>query len=575
MNLVRIMQQRALLMGQNAEIVDVVMVGESAFPYVRGGVSGVMNQMFRGLPDVTFGIISIAWDRKDTKCIRYEIPPNVRWISNIYLSPEEFTGSTPARRALERVLRACAPCSVIPCRKVPLAKSIFDYLAAASQGEFTGLFDLYRNFLDPRTRLHSPARVFRSRDFLLEFENYCARNRLPLTEAFWVWQNFTSAVTRIACAKIPDGRVYHAQTQLYAGFAAALGAIQNDRPFILTEHSLNIRDSVNFVLESDMKASRKRLWTEWFRHLGKFVYARADHATYQFDRNINEATELGLDRDKVITISNGVKLDDFAEARMMRASETSTRTAKGWYSVPWRIAYTGRIVEAKGILDLIEAAMILRSRDTIPFTLQLIGPLEGSRSFKNKCEKIIRRLGLADLVSFPGSLDLRIALGTVDIMVLPSHADALPIVMLEAMASSVPVVATDVGAIDEVLRAPVSRELMGEGNGDAIGDAGIVIPPRSPGAIADAITRLAIDRDFYESCRRNGPRRIEINHRAEDIMEKYLDLYNIACFRQNPRYSGRDVTRRAYATTGGNTVATDRKDKILKTSNAGTGPLYP
>jgi glycosyltransferase involved in cell wall biosynthesis len=541
-------------MAKDQEIVDVVIIGEGAFPYVRGGVSGVMNQMFRGLPDLTFGVIAIAWDRKDTGRVRYEIPPNVLWVKDIYLSPEELTGSTRIQRTMERIQRALAPCLCVPKENTSLAQGLFKDLRAAVTGDYSGLMHIYRDLLDPGTRLYSPGRVFRSSEFLIEFEEHCARGSIPLAEAFWVWTNFISAVTRIACQRLPDARVYHAHTQLYAGLAAAVAAIQNDRPFVLTEHSLNIRDSVNFVARSDMRESKKALWDAWFRHLGRFVYSQVDDATYQFERNVIEASELGLDRGKVTMISNGISMADFARARARRDTEIMERKERGWNRIPWRLAYIGRIVEAKGILDLIEAVRTLKNLGQFPFHLQLVGPHEGSQSFVRRCGRMIRRLGLEDHVSFPGTLDLTEALGEIDMMILPSHADALPIVMLEAMASSVPVIATDVGAIDEVLRGPVYDHRESHDHSREVGAAGIVIPPHSPGSIADAIARLAGDMAFYESCKRDGPRRIEVNHLAEDIMGKYVNLYKRACFRQKKRYSGKEVTRRAWATTMGRPI---------------------
>ncbi len=567
LNLVRNMQPTRITeelpgMDPNQEPVDVVMVTECGYPYVKGGVGGVVHQTLKGLPEKTFGVIHLAWDSKTTGTTRYEIPPNVKWIENIYLSPDEsalvarqINVKIPWRRS-ERI------------RNAALASLFFDLIDDAMNGEYASLIDAYWRYMNPATRTADLWQMTGSREFLVEFESRLANLGLPLTATFWLMENFLS-ITRNLCGRIyPVGRVYHSQTQLYAGLVAALGAMQHGREMILTEHGLNVRDSIHYIRTTGPQNKFhedpcKSAWISWFRGLGRFVYGQATVATYQYQRNVDEAISLGLQNAKVEMISNGIVPEDFSAARKRREESNALLCFDPDEGHLWRLAYVGRMIPAKGIMDLIEAAGILMSDGKIRFALEFIGPDEGADEFLSECKKRITALGLEGAAHFMGTADLTQAFGGVDIMILPSHAEALPIVLLEAMASSVPVVATDVGSIKQVIHDPVVCRVE---SGDSIGPAGLIVPSMNPAALADAITRLAMDKKLYESCCKNGPLRVEQNHRAENIMRQYLALYQCAAERQKEVYSGREVARLAASNNQINPKAAAAKTMLLNNS---------
>ncbi|NBQ52017.1 MAG: DUF3492 domain-containing protein [Proteobacteria bacterium] len=551
LNLVRNVQPNQLTeespgMGPNQEPVDVVMVTECGFPYVKGGVGGVVNQTLRSLPGTTFGVIHLAWNKNTTTATRYEIPANVKWVQDIYLSPEEGKAdhtphATNSRIPWQRSERI---------HNASMASQFFDWIDAAMKGDYAPLIDAYSLYMNPLTRKANIWQMMLSPEFMVEFESRVARLGLPLTTTFWLLENFFS-ISRNLCGRIyPAGTVYHSQTQLYAGLVAALGAMQHGRKMILTEHGLNVRDSIHYIRmagqqgapEDRMDDPLKDVWVSWFLELGRFVYSQATFATYQYQRNVDEAISLGLPPSKVEMISNGIVPEDFAGARRHRDEANAVRPLDPKSAPLWRLAYVGRMIPAKGILDLVEAAAILFTQGQIRFTLDFIGPAEGADEFLSECKVAIAAHGLEGFVRFLGTKDLTQAFGEVDIMILPSHAEALPIVLLEAMASSVPVVATDVGSITQVIHDPVTG---GKDSCGFIGAAGLIVPPKDPSALAGAISRLASDPDLYESCRKNGPLRVDENHRAEDIMQQYLELYQCAAERQNVPYSGSAVARLA------------------------------
>ncbi|GAA5009924.1 glycosyltransferase family 4 protein [Kitasatospora paranensis] len=136
---------------------------------------------------------------------------------------------------------------------------------------------------------------------------------------------------------------------------------------------------------------------------------------------------------------------------------------------PLRLLYVGRLSAQKNVARLLDAMSLVRR----PVRLRIVGDGE----LRPRLEEQARRLGL-DGVEFTGGLlgdDLVDAYAGADAFVLPSDREGMPLVLLEAMAAALPVLATDV---------PGNREL--------VGATGLLAAPE-PAALAAGIDRLAAD----------------------------------------------------------------------------------
>ena len=71
---------------EDYSMVDVAIVAESTYPYLRGGVSAVVQDIVEGNPESTFGIIHIAWDSNSPSTALYQVPPNVLWVRPVFLA---------------------------------------------------------------------------------------------------------------------------------------------------------------------------------------------------------------------------------------------------------------------------------------------------------------------------------------------------------------------------------------------------------------------------------------------------------------------------------------------------------
>lgn len=138
---------------------------------------------------------------------------------------------------------------------------------------------------------------------------------------------------------------------------------------------------------------------------------------------------------------------------------------------PSRVVFLGRLRRSKGVFDLLRAAA--RAREQMP-ELELVCAGDIDPRERVELEAEVDRLDLARTVRFPGwvsgadKLDL---LRSSRALVLPSHAEGLPLCVLEAMAHGVPVVGTRVGGIPEAIRHGVDGLIVERGDVAALADA--------------------------------------------------------------------------------------------------------
>ncbi|WP_245930564.1 glycosyltransferase family 4 protein [Methylobacterium radiodurans] len=136
---------------------------------------------------------------------------------------------------------------------------------------------------------------------------------------------------------------------------------------------------------------------------------------------------------------------------------------------PFDLVYVGELREAKGLPVLLEALAHLRASGR-PLTLLMVGSGPDEAVLAARAAG----LGLAGAVVFEPAQPIRPVLARGRVMVVPSYAESLPYVVLEAAAAAQPLVATDVGGIPEIFGAA----------------AGDLVPPRNARALAEAIGRL-------------------------------------------------------------------------------------
>jgi glycosyltransferase involved in cell wall biosynthesis len=139
--------------------------------------------------------------------------------------------------------------------------------------------------------------------------------------------------------------------------------------------------------------------------------------------------------------------------------------------------------------------------------------LPGDGETRDAAETLASELGIGDRVRFPGSRDdVPRILRALDLFVLASHHEGLPLAVIEALAAGVPVVATAVGGVPSLLED---------------GRAGLLVPRGDEDALAGALLRLLGEPELGRSLAREGARVVRgygIEGRAAELQELYLEL---------------------------------------------------
>jgi glycosyltransferase involved in cell wall biosynthesis len=218
----------------------------------------------------------------------------------------------------------------------------------------------------------------------------------------------------------------------------------------------------------------------------------------------------GVAASRVHLIRNGIDLHPFAAAPALRRQ---TRPADG----ALRIGLVGRLSVEKGIdLFLQAAAQVVAHHPGTRFFIA------GDGSDRASLQDLITHLGLGTTATLLGRLDNMPAFyGSLDLIVSASRQEGLPIALLESMASGLPVVATSVGAVPQVIRN---------------GETGLLVPSGEPSTLAAAIVRLIADVDLRHSLAAAGQGLIAAEFSSVRMAADYLALYaNVLTERKNRR----------------------------------------
>ena len=178
---------------------------------------------------------------------------------------------------------------------------------------------------------------------------------------------------------------------------------------------------------------------------------------------------------------------------------------------PLRLVYIGRLDREKGLYETLQG---LRLACELGVDARLMvagrGPEEG------RLRRYAQALGIAARAAFIGPVfgDEKVKLlSTADLMILPSYAEGLPYALLEAMAAGIPVIATPVGAIPDVVTH---------------GTHGHLVPPRDGRAIAQALVAVNGDREalswMSRACRRRIQAAYSIDRLAAELSMHYAAL---------------------------------------------------
>ena len=271
----------------------------------------------------------------------------------------------------------------------------------------------------------------------------------------------TSLKTFLEAVKSSDLIHVHGHPYLSSLLAAKI-AKRYGKPLVLTQH--------NTFIEYESS-----LWdhVEWLNDcaIGRQVLKEADKIVVVSNATRNYVLSLGADPEKIHVLHNGVDVNRFQPLTKVK---DGMRKKLGISKGSTIVITVRRIVYKNGIDTLIESA-----KKAIKRNPRLVFLVVGKGPDFEKVKEKIEQLGMQEnlkLTGFVSDEELPLYYNAADFFVLPSKSgEGLPLVALEAMACGLPVIATNVGGISEIMKE----------------DYGKLVPPNSPDSLAEAIVEFS------------------------------------------------------------------------------------
>jgi glycosyltransferase involved in cell wall biosynthesis len=257
-------------------------------------------------------------------------------------------------------------------------------------------------------------------------------------------------VARLVCLIRNEGYgLLHAHTPR-ALMIAGLASLWTGVPLVYHVHSPASRDST-------------RRWQNRINAGIERVFLRQACALITVSHSLREhVLRQGVSPEKVMVVPNGVP-------------ERTPRAERSRDQRHWTIGTVALFRPRKGVEVLLEALAQLRAQN-LPVQLRAVGGFE-TPDYEQDVRRLADRFGVSDAISWTGfTQDVDRELAQIDVLVLPSlFGEGLPMVVLEAMAAGVPVVATRVEGVPEAIED---------------GHSGLLVAPGDPADLARALAGL-------------------------------------------------------------------------------------
>lgn len=323
-------------------------------------------------------------------------------------------------------------------------------------------------------------------DRITHYQDEFAEANVPLTlikrrQCFFDWKIVKPLVQLIRNEKI---RLIHAHDLTALTYGVVAGKLCGAK-VMMTEHSRH------YVEEA------------WKRRLEKWVFIMGSDRLVEVSPVLRDAS-MRKDRipaGRIEVIENGVDIRKFQNAAPLQL-----RQQLGISNDASLILAVGRLEIIKGQHHLIKA-MALTAQKNEPIHLILAGDGTQKAYLKRQSQK----LGVVDRVHFLGPRqDIPELMASCDLLVIPSESEGLPFVLLEAMASGLPVVSAAVGRIPQIIGK---------------NERGILVPPRNSEAMATAIWEIVEESEKRRQMVERATSYLQVNYSQKMMLSRYAETY--------------------------------------------------
>ncbi len=323
---------------------------------------------------------------------------------------------------------------------------------------------------------------------------------LPMSRTLSPWRNLRALWALYRLLRKNRYHIVHVHTPI----AAAVGRVAA----FMAGTPITIYTAHGFYFHDRMSKWKRRIHVAAERLFG----LRTDMLFTQSAEDAQSAVREGISRERHVKwISNGVDMQRFTpgppDTDLMRSLDITDDERV--------VGYVGRLDREKGILDLLEG-MELASRRVGRLVLLIVGDgtTAGDRDHETqrKLTEVAERNNPAFRIVFTGWVDnVQDVMRAMDVFVLPSYREGMPRSIIEAMATGVPVVATNIrGSREEV----------------ASGETGYLVPVADPQALGEAITGILSNPALAERMGLKSRKRAETYFDERQVLLRQVEEYS-------------------------------------------------
>jgi len=274
-------------------------------------------------------------------------------------------------------------------------------------------------------------------------------------------------------------------------------AMNTSLPIVTTFHT-SILEETRFVKAKDIRRLVfKTLSMTVGSSLSRKLISKSD-MVMTVSKSVAEEIRKYYDFEGVRVVGNGIDLTSIPPPNMKESGDY--------------LLYVGRIGHLKGIPPLLDAMRIVNESDE---NVKLL--LAGKGELLSWAIQKAREYEIENCVEFLGHIGNRVTLNTLyqnaKIFILPSSYEGLPTVLLEAMAFGLPVIASDIPSVREVITDELN---------------GLLVTPNSSYELSEAIKRLLYDEETRRRLGTNARRTVEENYSWDIVARRILDVYQEA-----------------------------------------------
>jgi len=465
----------------------IALVSEGTYPFAVGGVSTWCDQLIRGLPDHRWTMVALTEGRDER--FLWKSPDNLDDVLRIPLwTPHSGGGSRRPGSGLassyDGLLQAMltqqdprsAQAMVARSRFLLALRGIYEYASAGG---------------DLATELTSNAGVAQ----LVTAWRQIRQTDLSLANALEV-ANLLSHMLRPLTVPAVSADIVHSSMNGLSMLVAMAAKWRHGTHVVMSEHGIYLRERYLDYLETNAPLAVKAMMLSFFRTLAGAGYLIADAIAPHSSYNRRWQLLNGADPDRMWTMYNGVEPKDFPAANTEPDQPT--------------IVFMGRISPLKDLHTLIRAFTFVHTRLSTA-RLRIFGSIAPTdAAYAQTCQRLIKDLGLAGAVTLEGAVDSPVAAyHAATVVALTSVSEGFPMALVEAMACGRPVVCTNVGGVPE-----------------AVADAGIVVAPRDPFAVAQACITVLTNHELRQRMAAAARSRVLELFTLGQSLEAYRGIYD-------------------------------------------------